>query len=357
MGGPARSSDTRPTMVVEPGHGRRAMTRMRPSRAILGILAGFSTLALAAACGQAGSSGTKADQNVQGAGCKPVAGDKLVLLTDDKKLQNADNVLPAINAKVASPALVADLDKVSAALDTPKLIKLNKATDIDRTPPEKAAADFVSSNQLTSDLQKGSGAVVIGAANFSESQTVANLYKAVLTAAGFQATVQPIGNRELYEPALEQGQLGVVPEYASTLTEFLNTKANGASAKPLASSDIDKTVDALTKLGDARGLKFGKPSKAADENAFGVTKEFADKNKVKTLSDFAKKCSGKATVLGGPPECPKRPFCQEGLEKTYKISFGQFVPLDAGGAQSKNGLKSGKVSITLLLSSDAALAT
>ena len=64
---------------------------------------------------------------------------------------------------------------------------------------------------------------------------------------------------------------------------------------------------------------FGKPSAAADQNAFAVTKAFADKYGVKTLSDFAAKCSGAATVLGGPAECPQRPFCQPGLEKTYGI--------------------------------------
>jgi osmoprotectant transport system substrate-binding protein len=329
---------------------------IRPSRAALGILAGLTMAAVVAGCGKAGSSGTKAESSVKGAGCKPVTGSQLVVLTDDKHLQNSDNVIPAINAKAYTPALAADLDKVSAALDTDKLVQLNKATDIDRKPPATVAKDFVQSNNLTDGLQKGTGSVTIGAANFNESQTLANLYSAVLSAAGWTTKVQAVGNRELYEPALEKGQLSIVPEYAATLTEFLNTKANGTSAAPVASPDIAKTVDALTPLGQKYGLKFGKPSDATDENAFGVTKAFADKYKVKSLSDFAAKCSGKASVLGGPPECPQRPFCQEGLEKTYNIQFGRFVPLDAGGAQSKNGLKTGTVSLSLLFSSDAALA-
>jgi osmoprotectant transport system substrate-binding protein len=329
---------------------------MRPSRVTLGILAGLSVAALAAGCGQAGSSGTKEDQNVKGAGCAPVAGNQLVLLKDDKHLQNSDNILPAINAKVATPALIANLDKVSAALDTPKLVQLNKQADIDRVPPQKVAADFAKANNLTAGVRRGSGSITIGAANFSENETIGYLYKTVLDAAGYQATVRGIGNRELYEPALERGEIQVVPEYAATLTEFLNQKANGKNAKPQASSDINRTMSALTSLGDKYGLKFGKPSMAADQNGFGVTKDFADKYKVSTLSQFAAKCSGKATVLGGPPECPQRPFCEVGLEKTYGISFGKFAQLDAGGAQSKNGLKTGKVSIALLFTSDAALA-
>ena len=53
-----------------------------------------------AGCGEAGSSGTAgAGQRRSGAGCAPVAGDKLVVLDDDKKLQNIDNIIPAINEK------------------------------------------------------------------------------------------------------------------------------------------------------------------------------------------------------------------------------------------------------------------
>src|SRR5206468_4297713 len=48
-------------------------------------------------------------------------------------------------------------------------------------------------------------------------------------------------------------------------------------------------------------------------------------------------------VLGGPPECPTRPFCQVGLEKTYGLHFDGFVSLDAGGPLSKTALKQGKV--------------
>lgn len=332
------------------------MMGKRPRTVALGILAGLSVTLLAAGCGQAGSSGTKADKDVSGAGCAPVAGTKLTLLTDDKHLQNSDNVVPAVNEKAASPALLANLNKVSAALDTPKLVQLNKKTDIDRVSPKKVAAAFAKSAKLTADVRHGSGPITIGAADFSESKTVANLYATVLRAAGYTTKVRTIGNRELYEPALEKGQIQVIPEYAATLTEFLNKKDNGKNAKPVASSSIDTTMKALKRLGAAHHLKFGTASAAADKNAFGVTKKFADKYHVSTLSEFAKKCSGKATVLGGPPECPKRAFCQEGLEKTYGIKFGGFKQLDAGGAQSKNGLKSGKVSISLLLTSDAALA-
>ena len=327
------------------------------TRAGLGILITVAALGAAAGCGKAGSSGTAAPSAVSGEGCAPLAGQQLVVLADDKKLQTVDNVVPAINVKAATPDLIAALDKVSGALDNRKLIALNKATDIDRKTAKVAADDFAKTANLTAGISKGTGGkVVIGAANFSENQTLGYLYQIVLTAAGYDATVQQIGNRELYEPALEKGEIQVVPEYVGTLTEFLNKKVNGASATPLASGDLDKTVSALQGLGDKAGLKFGKPADAADQNAFAVTKALADKYSLKTLSDFAAKCSGKATVLGGPAECPQRPFCQPGLEKTYSITFGRFASLDAGGPQSKGALTSGTATIALVFSSDASLA-
>jgi len=329
---------------------------MRPTLPLR--LAGGAVAAalLLAGCGTSGSSGSAPGGGASAAkGCAPATGQQLVALTDDKKLQTVDNVIPAINAKAATPALVADLNKVSAVLTPAKLIALNKSVDIDRQSSPAAAAAFVRSENLTSGLQSGSGNIVVGAANFSESQTLAAIYADVLKAAGFSASVKTVGNRELYEPALEKGELSVVPEYVGTLTEFLNKKQNGPNATPKASGDLSATVQALTQLGQKAGLTFGTPAAAADQNTFAVTKAFADKNGLKTLSDVAAKCNGGPLVLGGPPECKTRPFCEPGLEKTYGIKFTGFQSLDAGGPLTKTAIRTGKVQIGLVFSSDAAL--
>ena len=324
------------------------------------LMAASTTAAVVtlAGCGSAGSSGTEAPPSAaSGQGCAPVAGDTLVVLADDKKLQNTDNVVPAINKKASSPQLIAALDKVSAALDTTKLIALNKAVDIDRKTSKAAAQEFVTANNVTSGLQKGPGGqITVGAANFSENATLGEIYGQVLTAAGYTVKVQQIGNRELYEPALEKGDLDVVPEYAATLATFLAGKIEGKNAKDPSSSDLNTTMTNLKSLGDKRGLTFGTPSQAQDQNAFATTTAFADKYGLKTLSDLAAKCSGAATVLGGPPECPQRPKCQAGLVSTYNFQAGKFSSLDAGGPLTKTGLKQGTVSVGLVFSSDGALA-
>jgi len=61
-------------------------------------------------------------------------------------------------------------------------------------------------------------------------------------------------------------------------------------------------------------------------------------------------------VLGGPPECPQRPFCAVGLEKTYGLTFNEFKPLDAGGPITVEAVKNGQVDVGLLFTSDPAIA-
>lgn len=321
------------------------------TRQIVVILAALSIAATA--CGDSGSS---SGGNTAKKGCATATGTELVVLDDDKKLQTVDNVIPAINAAKADETLIKALDKVADVLTTEKLIGLNKKADIERKSPKSVADEYVKSESLDQGVSGGSGAIKIGAANFNENKTLAEIYAAVLKAAGYDTSVQVVGNRELYEPALEKGEIHVIPEYVGTLTEFLNKKQNGAGAAPQASTDLDATVKALTELGIKAKLKFGKPAQAADQNAFAVTKAFADKNGLKTLSDVAGKCNGGTLILGGPPECEKRPFCKPGLESKYGIKFTELKTLDAGGPLTKTALKTGKIQIGLVFSSDAGLA-
>jgi osmoprotectant transport system substrate-binding protein len=316
-------------------------------------------LAVTTACGESGSSGTGGDADdtaaASGEACAPIAGDQLVVLEDDQGLQNADNIIPAANARFAEaqPALMPALDAVSAALTTEELVDLNAAVDLERQSPEDVAAAWVDENGVAEGLEQGSGPVIVGAADFSENVILANIYADTLNAAGFTATVTEAGSRNLYLEALIEGsQIQVVPEYLATVTEFIE----GDDENAVASSDVDETLAALEPLALGEGLVFGEPSEAADQNAFAVTQELADELGVTTLSELADACDDGSLVLGGPPECPTRPFCQIGLEETYGLEFASFQELDAGGPLTKAAIQQGEISIGLVFSSDAALA-
>ena len=211
-----------------------------------------------------------------------------------------------------------------------------------------------SSSAAPSDL----GPVVIAAYNFGESKILAAMYAAVLQKAGYSATVKELTNREVIEPALEKGGknggVDIVPEYIGTLTEFLNKKQNGTNATVLASGDPAKTLTALQTLAAKVGIVVYAYSPAADQNAFAVSKDFATKNNLTTLSDLGKYKGD--LVLGGPAECPTRPFCEPGLKSIYGITFSGFQSLDAGGPLTKQALKQNKIQIGLVFSSDGGVA-
>lgn len=199
----------------------------------------------------------------------------------------------------------------------------------------------------------GKGEIVIGSAGFTESKVLAEIYSRVLADAGYQPRVQTLTNRELYEPALEKGQIDVVPEYASTLAEFLNAKKNGPKAKPVASSDIDLTVAELKKLAEPRGLKVLPAGAATDQNAFAVTKEFAAKHTLKTLSDLGR--SHEKIKLAAGEECETRVFCKPGLESTYGIGVEAIDPKGVGTPQAKQAVKDGTDQLVLTTTTDATL--
>ncbi|MGW7364700.1 ABC transporter substrate-binding protein [Streptomyces sp. NPDC054841] len=200
------------------------------------------------------------------------------------------------------------------------------------------------------------GSLVVGAAAFTESKVLAELYAQVLRDAGYSASVTTVKNRELYEPSLEKGEIDVVPEYAATIAEFLNAKVNGPKApeeKPVASSDVAATVAGLEKLAAPRGLKVLPAGAAVDQNAFAVSKEFAEKNKLKTLSDLGRS-KIKVKVAAGD-ECEVRPFCAPGLKKTYGIDVAGVDPKGVGTPQAKQAVKDGEDQLVLTTTTDATL--
>lgn len=215
-----------------------------------------------------------------------------------------------------------------------------------------------SSDAETSDTAgdaESKDTLVVAAYNFSESEIIANLYAGALNASGNPAEVQTLTNREVVIPAVTKNELQAVGEYVGTLTEFLNKDINGPDAPAQASSDLDATMTNLRALAEQKDLAVLEPAAAQDQNAYAVKKDFAEKNDLKTLSDLGEYSKGDPVVLGGPPECPKRPFCQPGLEDTYGLQVDEFVSLDAGGPLTKSALDQGKIDVGMVLTSDGSL--
>ncbi|MBX7548481.1 ABC transporter substrate-binding protein [Streptomyces sp. NPDC004232] len=195
--------------------------------------------------------------------------------------------------------------------------------------------------------------LTIGSAGFTESDLLAQLYAQLLNRAGYKTSMITVANRELYEPALESGQIDVVPEYAATLADWLNAKTHGADATPVGSPDLDATMRALRRLATPRGLTVLPPGRAVDQNAFAVRADYAREHRLKNLSDLG--ASGLKVRLAAGDECVQRPYCEPGLKKVYGIDITGVDPKGVGTTQAKRAVQAGRDQMVLTTTTDATL--
>ena len=195
--------------------------------------------------------------------------------------------------------------------------------------------------------------LTIGSAGFTESDLLARMYALLLDRAGYSTEVISVTEREIYEPALETGRIDVVPEYAATFADWLNTKKNGADATPVGSPDRDTTIKALRALVAPRGLTVLDPGRAAAQHAFAVAAPYAARHRLKTLSDLGR--SGLPVRLAAGDECVQRPYCAAGLKKTYGIDITAVDPKGVGTTQAKQAVQSGRDQMVLTTTTDATL--
>src|SRR5438552_4439932 len=197
----------------------------------------------------------------------------------------------------------------------------------------------------TTATTKAKPTITIGSEKFSESIIVNEIYAKALEAKGYTVTRKfRLGTREVYEPALERGEITMVADYAATLLEFINNNAGEATP------DAAQTVAKLNGRLSSKGLTALDAAPAIDANAFGVTKANADKYHLTKISDLAPLASG--WRLGAPPECATRKFCGLGLKNVYGLTFKSYVPLDFDGPLTKGALKKGDVEVGELGTTD-----
>jgi osmoprotectant transport system substrate-binding protein len=192
-------------------------------------------------------------------------------------------------------------------------------------------------------------AITVASFNFPESVILGEIYAQALEGGGFAVKRQlGLGARELVEPSLERGLVEFVPEYSGSALEFLT--ADSGQSTP----NEDVTHERLTAAFAERGIAVLAPAPAQNRNGFAVTRATADRYGLETISDLAPLAGDLA--FGGSHECPARPLCLAGLEETYRLEFGRFTPLDAGGPITVSALRAGTVDVALLFTTDGAIA-
>ncbi len=106
--------------------------------------------------------------------------------------------------------------------------------------------------------------VVIGSADFTESQLIASIYSQALQAKGVSVKEQfNIGSREVYIQALKDSSIDLVPpEYTGALLSYLDPKSTAATPDSV-------TSELKTKLPE--GISMLTPSPAEDKDVVAVT--------------------------------------------------------------------------------------
>lgn len=192
----------------------------------------------------------------------------------------------------------------------------------------------------------GGAPIVVGAANFTESQVLAEVYAQALKAKGLDASTKPpIGSREVYIKALQDNSIQIVPEYTGNLLLFVDKNATATTQEELAT--------ALPTALQPENLTIGKISAAADQDVYVVTKEFSEQNNLTSLADLSKVSSN--IVLGGPSELATRAYGPEGLKGVYGATLKQFKPYDSPAVKTKD-LLDGKIQMGEYFTTESAIA-
>lgn len=189
--------------------------------------------------------------------------------------------------------------------------------------------------------------VVIGTANFPESEIIGQIWAEALRQEGFDVKVKSgIGSREVYLSALEEGSVSVVPEYSGNLTQFYGELPAGADT-----AQVRTTLDEV--LPD--GLEAGEFSPAESKDAYRVTRAVADEHGMRTIADLDKL---DRITIAAPPEFAERPYGPEGLSNVYGIAAEKLAvnPIsDGGGPLTVAALTQGKADAANIFTTSPAL--
>jgi osmoprotectant transport system substrate-binding protein len=234
-------------------------------------------------------------------------------------------VVTAITLAAVTACASSTSSSTSAATST-------SATASATSASASASATASSSNPLSGG--GASGSVVVGSANFPESELLAEVYVLALQGAGVKASTKlNIGSREVYYPQIEKGAITIFPEYNGALLSGV--------VDPTSTAKTTAAVDAALAAKLPSSLEVLTPAPAEDSDSITVTQATATKYHLKTIADL-KPYASKWT-FGAPPEFKTRPDGLAGLKANYDLVFKAFDPLDESGPITLAALTGGKV--------------
>lgn len=198
----------------------------------------------------------------------------------------------------------------------------------------------------TTAAQGGSGeTIVIGSQDYYSNEIIAEVYAQVLEDTGLKVDRQfRIGQREAYIDEIESGKIDLFPEYTGPLLRYWKKDATATEADEVYTDLKAATPEGLTVLD---------MSSAADQDSYVVTKAFADKYGLTSLSDLSKVTE--PITIGANSEAENRPFGPKGLKEKFNLDV-KFTPIeDGGGPLTVKALKDNTVQMAVIYSASPEL--
>lgn len=192
----------------------------------------------------------------------------------------------------------------------------------------------------------GSGqSLVVGSQQYYSNEIIAELYATALEEAGYEIEREyQIGQREVYMPEIEAGQIDVFPEYGGNLLQYLDGENEAADSAAIMAALADVLPE---------GVRVLDPAEATDQDSYTVTRETADEYDLVSIGDLTN--IGETVIVAANSEFEVRPYGPQGLQEVYGVQAQVLAVEDSGGPLTLGALLDGQAHVADIYTADPAI--
>ena len=195
------------------------------------------------------------------------------------------------------------------------------------------------------DTQADSDTIVIGSQVYYSNEIIAEIYAQVLEDEGFEVQRDfQIGQREVYMPELESGEIDLVPDYTGNLVQYYSDEADSGSPEEVHQQVGEVLPDGLQALDFAD---------ATDQDSYTVTSQTAQEYDLTSIGDLTE--LGDTVSMAANSEFETRPYGPEGAEELYGVTIELTAVEDSGGPLTVGALTDGDVQVADIYTSSPAI--
>ncbi len=216
----------------------------------------------------------------------------------------------------------------------------------DAVAESDATTDTATTDDATDDATADDAAsdvtLRVASKNFPEQFILGEMYALLLEEAGFDVDRRlNLGATPVVQQGLLNDELDLYPEYTSTgLLTVLGMD-------PL--SDAQEVYDTVkAEYEEQFGLTWLEAAPFNNTQALAMERSRAEELGIATVSDLVGQ-AGELTLVG-PPEFSEREDGIPGLQETYGLEFGDFLPIDPG--LRYQALVNGEADVTVAFTTD-----